>query len=111
MNKKIIRGAIFYADLDPIVGCEQNGIRPVLIIQNDIGNKYSSTVIIAPISTKKKLNLPTHILINELRSNSIIMLEQIRVIDKKRLYEFVDMLTESEMQEVDQAIAISLGLK
>lgn len=111
MNNKIVRGAIFYADLDPIVGSEQNGIRPVLIIQNNIGNKHSSTVIIAPISTKKKLNLPTHILINGLKSNSIIMLEQIRVIDKKRLYEFVDMLTESEMQEVDKAIAISLGLK
>lgn len=111
MDNKIVRGAIFYADLDPIIGSEQNGRRPVLIIQNNIGNKYSPTVIIAPISTKKKLNLPTHILIDRLKDNSIVMLEQIRVIDKKRLYKFVDMLTESEMYEIDKAISISLELK
>ena len=108
VNKKdnfVIRGAIFYADLNPVIGSEQNGIRPVLIVQNDVGNQFSPTIIIAPISTKKKLNLPTHILIktvDKLRYNSIIMLEQIRVIDKSRLYEYVCMLPKNEMREVEK---------
>lgn len=114
MKNHIVRGAIFYADLNPVVGSEQNGIRPVLVVQNDIGNKFSSTIIVAPISTKKKLNLPTHILIksvNDLQNNSIIMLEQIRVIDKKRLQEYVCMLPKSDMKEVEKAMLISLGLE
>lgn len=113
MANKLVRGAIFYADLDPIVGSEQNGTRPVLIVQNNVGNRHSATVIVALISTKKKLNLPTHILLEqeELKNNSIIMLEQVRVIDKRRIKEFVCMINKSEMEKVDQAIAISLGLK
>lgn len=112
--KKIIRGAMFYADLDPIVGSEQKGIRPVLIIQNDMGNKHSPTVLVAPISTKKDKLLPTHILIKQfdkLRHDSIVMLEQIRVLDKSRLKGYMGMLVEDQMKEVEKAISISFGLE
>lgn len=105
--KKIIKGAIFYADLDPTVGSEQQGCRPVLIIQNDIGNKYSPTTIVAPITTKKDIELPTHILIKQfdkIRPNSVIMVEQIRVIDKTRLKGFVDILKDEQLKEVDKAL-------
>lgn len=111
--KKIIKGAMFYADLDPIIGSEQNGIRPVLVIQNDIGNKYSPTVLIAPISTKKDKLLPTHILIKQfdkLRHDSIVLLEQIRVIDKSRLKGYLGILEQEQMKEVEKAISISFGL-
>ncbi len=105
--KKIIRGAIFYADLDPIVGSEQKGIRPVVVIQNDTGNKFSPTTIIAPITTKKDIELPTHVLIKQfdkIRPNSIVMVEQIRVIDKTRLKGFIDILNEEQLIEVEEAI-------
>lgn len=113
--KKIIRGAIFYAILDPIVGSEQRGFRPVLILQNDIGNKYSPTTMIAPISTKqyKGKNMPTHVKIrqfNKLRPNSIILLEQIRTIDKSRLKGFIDTLDEKQMKEVEKALLISFNI-
>lgn len=114
MQKPIIRGAIFYADLDPIVGSEQRGVRPVLILQNDVGNKYSCTTMIAPITTKKfeeKLQ-PTQVKINQfnkLRPNSVILLEQVRTIDKSRLKGFVDMLDKSQMKDVEEALKISFG--
>lgn len=85
--KNIVKGAIFYADLDPIVCSEQNGIRPVVVIQNEMGNKHSPTVLVAPISTKRDKILRTHILIKQfdkIRHNSIVLLEQIRVLDKIR---------------------------
>ncbi len=112
--KKIIRGAMFYADLDPIVGSEQKGIRPVLVIQNNMGNKHSPTILVAPISTKKEKLLPTHILIKQfenLRHDSIVLLEQIRVLDKSRLKGFLGILEEEQMKQVDEAILISMGLK
>ncbi len=110
--KKIIRGSLFYADLDPIIGSEQNGVKPVLILQNDIGNKYSPTVLIAPISTKKEKLLSTHVLIRQfdkLRHDSIVMLEQIRVIDKSRLKGYVGVLEKDQMKEVEKALKISFG--
>lgn len=111
--QQIVKGAIFYADLEPSIGSEQKGIRPVLVIQNDLGNKYSPTTIIAPISTKKDCNLPTHILIKQfdkIRHNSIIMLEQIRTIDKVRLKDFICFLNEDQLKEVDVALIKSLDI-
>lgn len=105
--KKIIKGAVFYVDLDPTVGSEQKGCRPVVILQNDIGNKFSPTTIIAPITTKKDIELPTHILIKQfdkIRPNSIVMLEQIRTIDKTRLKGFVEVLNEEQLKEIDKAL-------
>lgn len=111
--KNIVRGALFYADLDPIIGSEQQGIRPVLVIQNDRGNKYSPTVLVAPISTRKDKLLPTHIPVKQfdrLRNNSIILLEQIRVLDKTRLKGYMGMLDYEQMKEVEKAISISFAL-
>lgn len=115
MSKKIIRGAIFYADLDPIIGSEQKGTRPVLILQNDIGNKYSPTTMIAPITSKeyKGRKQPTHVKVKQfdkLRPNSIILLEQVRTIDKIRIKGFIDMLDKSQMKEVEKALKISFGI-
>ena len=112
--KEITRGAIFYADLDPIIGSEQQGFRPVLILQNDIGNKHSPTTIIAPISTKNYTGkyLPTHIKVtqfNKIRPNSIVLLEQIRTIDKQRLKGYICNLSEMDMNKIEKAILISLG--
>lgn len=114
--KSIVRGALFYADLDPIIGSEQKGKRPVLIIQNDIGNKYSPTVLVAPITTKnyKGKKLPTHVVVSQfekLRKNSIILLEQIRTIDKSRLKGYVCDLNDSDMEKVEEAIKIAVGIK
>ena len=114
--KKIIRGAIFYADLGEIMGSEQQGFRPVLILQNNVGNKYSPTTVIAPISTKeyKGRKQPTHVGIKQfkkIRPNSIILLEQIRTIDKSRLKGYVCDLDEDDMKTVEKAIKIALGLK
>ncbi len=116
----IRRGDIYYADLSPVVGSEQGGVRPVLIVQNDVGNKYSPTVIAAAITSKTdKAKLPTHIEIrgeggisteSGLAKNSIILLEQIRTIDKKRLRERMGRLDETTMQKVDNAISVSFGL-
>jgi len=116
VNKvKVNRGDVFYADLNPVVGSEQGGVRPVLIIQNDIGNKYSPTVIIAAITSKiDKAKLPTHVEIvsetSELEKDSVILLEQIRTIDKKRLQRKVTQLNENTLEKVNRAIEISLGL-
>ena len=112
----IRRGDIFYADLSPVVGSEQGGIRPVLIVQNDIGNKYSPTVIAAAITSQiNKAKMPTHIEIDAvdygLAKDSVILMEQIRTIDKKRLREKIGHLDESVMQRVNDALAISFGIE
>ena len=109
------RGDIFYADLSPVVGSEQGGIRPVLVVQNDVGNKYSPTVIAAAITSRiNKAKLPTHIEIEAadygLQKDSVVLLEQIRTIDKKRLREKIGRLDEIQMIKVNDAIAISFGL-
>ena len=111
----IKRGDIYYADLSPVVGSEQGGIRPVLIIQNDVGNKYSPTVIAAAItSQREKTKLPTHISVNSgdcgLAKDSIVLLEQVRTIDKQRLKERMGSLDESSMNKVDKALSVSFGL-
>ena len=109
------RGEIYYADLSPVVGSEQGGIRPVLIVQNDIGNKHSPTVIAAAItSQKEKAKLPTHISLNAsscgLAKDSIVLLEQIRTIDKKRLKERMGELDSPSMTKVNNALSTSFGL-
>jgi mRNA interferase MazF len=113
-QKRIIRrGDVFYADLSPVVGCEQGGIRPVLIIQNDIGNRYSPTVIVVAITSKLKKELPTHVEIGcmePLQKNSVVLLEQIRTIDRIRLLEYIGSLSELRMISIDQALSLSLGL-
>lgn len=114
MNIK--RGDIFYADLSPVVGSEQGGIRPVLILQNDIGNKYSPTTIVSAITSQiEKARLPTHVELDAetsgLDRDSVILLEQIRTIDKRRLREKVAHLEPDFMEKVNEAIMISLGLK
>jgi len=111
----IRRGDIFYADLSPVVGSEQGGTRPVLIIQNDIGNQYSPTTIVAAITSQiAKAKLPTHVEMNAsaggLEKDSVILLEQIRTIDKSRLMEKVTSLNVEMMTRVNQAAEISLGL-
>lgn len=110
------RGDIYYADLSPVVGSEQGGMRPVLIVQNDIGNKYSPTVIAAAITSQQnKSKMPTHIEIAAdtcgLSKRSVVLLEQIRTLDKKRLREKMGCLDVPQMQQVDDAIAISFGLQ
>ena len=109
------RGEIYYADLSPVVGSEQGGVRPVLIVQNDVGNRYSPTVIAAAItSQKEKSKLPTHIDIGSngsgLARDSVVLLEQIRTIDKKRLKERMGMLDDGSMYRVDNALSVSFGL-
>lgn len=109
------RGDIYYADLSPVVGSEQGGIRPVLIIQNDIGNKYSPTVIAAAITSQKdKTKLPTHIQVNAmgcgLSKDSIVLLEQVRTIDKQRLKEKMGTLDMTSMDRVNKALTVSFGL-
>ena len=113
MNIK--RGDIYYADLSPVVGSEQGGLRPVLIVQNDVGNRYSPTVIAAAITSRMgKTKLPTHIDVYAdkvgLAKDSVILLEQIRTLDKRRLKEKMGHLDETVMQQVNNAISISFGL-
>lgn len=113
MNIK--RGDVFYADLRPVIGSEQGGIRPVVIIQNDVGNRYSPTVICAAITSKmNKAKMPTHIEITAgeytLAKDSVILLEQIRTVDKKRLKERICHLPTGTMGQIDEALRISLGL-
>ena len=116
MDTTVRRGDIYYADLSPVVGSEQGGVRPVLIVQNEIGNRHSPTVIAAAITSQQnKARLPTHIEIEArtygLTKNSVVLLEQVRTLDKRRLRERMGCLDEKAMQRVDGAIAISLGLK
>ena len=109
------RGEINYADLSPVVGTEQGGMRPVLIVQNDVGNKFSPTVIAAAITSQRfKTNLPTHIQVNAdecgLAKDSIVLLEQVRTIDKQRLKERMGNLDEKDMSRIDKALYVSFGL-
>lgn len=109
------RGFIFYADLSPVVGSEQGGVRPVLVVQNNVGNKYSPTVIVAAITSHiEKAKLPTHVELSGekhgLEKDSVILLEQIRTIDKQRLQQKVTELDESVMGKINEAMKISLGL-
>ncbi|NLW21720.1 MAG: type II toxin-antitoxin system PemK/MazF family toxin [Tissierellia bacterium] len=113
MNVK--RGDVFYADLSPVVGSEQGGVRPVLVIQNDIGNKYSPTIIVAAITSQiNKAKLPTHVEIKAheygLPKDSVVLLEQVRTIDKKRLREKIGRFNDEMMAKVDECLKISLGL-
>lgn len=110
------RGDIYYADLSPVIGSEQGGTRPVLIVQNDVGNKFSPTVIAAAITSQKfKANLPTHINVNAdgcgLSKDSVVLLEQIRTLDKQRLKERMGNLPEGDMNKIDEALSVSFGLK
>jgi mRNA interferase MazF len=110
----IKRGELYYADLSPVVGSEQGGVRPVLILQNDVGNKYSPTVIVAAVTSQiNKAKLPTHIELDAktygLNKDSVVLLEQIRTIDKRRLQERVGNLSSIKMKQINNAMLISLG--
>ena len=112
----IKRGDIYYADLSPVVGSEQGGVRPVLIVQNDVGNRHSPTVIAAAITSQKdKSRLPTHIELQSqtcgLSKESVVLLEQIRTIDKKRLKERMGKLDDIEMDKINEALSVSFGLR
>ena len=109
------RGDVYFADLSPVVGSEQGGVRPVLVLQNDIGNRFSPTVIVAAITAQiQKAKLPTHVEINAekygFERDSVILLEEIRTIDKQRLTDKITQLDEKMMKRVDEALQISLGL-
>ena len=114
MRKAIRRGDLFYADLNPVAGSEQGGIRPVLVIQNDVGNHFSPTVVAAAITSRKAKNsLPTHILLENvpgLAPTSLLLLEQLRTIDRKRLRGYIGRISKEKMLEVDTALAISMGI-
>lgn len=116
MTTIVKRGDIYYADLSPVVGSEQGGIRPVIIIQNDIGNKYSPTIIVAAITSQiNKAKLPTHVEISSeeygLSKDSVVLLEQIRTIDKRRLKEKIGHMSDEDIKKVNSALYISLGIK
>ncbi len=114
MVRKIKRGEIYIADLDPIVGSEQGGERPVLVIQNNVGNTYSPTVIVLAITSRyqKKKNMPTHIPIesSDLAMSSIVLVEQVRTIDKTRLIHYIGRASKESMKAVDKALKISIGV-
>ena len=114
-NWRYSRGDIYYANMEPHVGSEQGGERPVVVLQNDMGNKHSSTLIIATLTSRvdKKLNLPTHVLLDQnpgLKVPSIVQLEQIFTLDKRRVQRFVSHTSEKEMNPIEMAIKISLGI-
>lgn len=109
------RGDVYYADLSPVVGSEQGGVRPVLVVQNNVGNKYSPTIIVSAITSQiNKSKLPTHVEINStdfsLSKDSVVLLEQIRTIDKKRLREKIGHLDDGLMHRVDEGLQISFGM-
>ncbi|MBQ2777872.1 MAG: type II toxin-antitoxin system PemK/MazF family toxin [Peptococcaceae bacterium] len=113
---KVKRGDVYYAELDPVIGSEQGGVRPVLIIQNDVGNQHSPTTIVAAITGQlSKAKLPTHVDLagreNGLAKNSVVLVEQVRTIDKSRLKEYICTLDKQIMEQVDQALLISMGLR
>ena len=114
MNNNVRRGDIYYADLSPVVGSEQGGVRPVLIVQNDVGNRYSPTVIAAAITSQTgKARLPTHIEVHTdsgLAKSSIVLLEQIRTLDKRRLKDRMGHLDDETMTLVNEALSVSFGL-
>ena len=110
------KGDLYFADLSPVVGSEQGGVRPVLVVQNDVGNKYSPTIIVvAAVTSQMKAKLPTHVEVKAtdggLSKNSVVLLEQLRTIDKQRLKEHIGTLSEEQMPGVDRALSISLGMK
>lgn len=112
---KIHKNDVYYADLSPVIGSEQGGVRPVLVLQNNIGNKHSPTIIVAAITSKKKhARMPTHVPITmasgKLPKNSIVMLEQIRTIDKERLVNFVGRISDRSIKLIERASLISLGI-
>jgi len=114
MENLVKRGDVYFADLSPVVGSEQGGIRPVLVIQNDVGNKYSPTVIVSAITSQlSKAKLPTHIELSSIEynlpKNSVVLLEQIRTLDKRRLKDKITVLDERKMKEINRALLISLG--
>ena len=112
--RNVKRGEIYYADLSPVVGSEQDGTRPVLVIQNDTGNKFSPTTIVAAITSKSdKAKLPTHVIVcaEGLATESVVLLEQIRTIDKRRLIRYSGKLDKAAMGRVDHAIIVSFGIK
>lgn len=112
--QKVMRGDLFFADLDPVVGSEQGGIRPVVVLQNNIGNKYSPTLIVAAITSQTNKNrMPTHVRVSDrtdLPKNSVVLLEQLRTIDKKRLQQKLGAFDEETMEEIDEALGVSIGL-
>lgn len=112
---RIRRGDIFYADLSPVIGSEQDGIRPIVVIQNDVGNRYSPTIIGIAITSKEKLKMPTHLEIDGtkygLEKDSVILAEQIRTLDKSRLKEKVGKLDKETLDKLKKAIEISFGLR
>ena len=115
MNLMVKRGDIFYADLSPVVGSEQGGIRPVLVVQNDVGNRYSPTIIVAAITSQiNKAKLPTHLELPGdeygLSKNSVFLAEQVRTIDKRRLKEKIGHLDDALMTKIDNALKISFGI-
>ena len=112
---EIVRGEIYYADLSPVVGSEQGGVRPVLVVQNNVGNKYSPTVIVSAITSQlSKAKLPTHIELDKeiynLPKDSVVLLEQIRTLDKRRLKEKIGSVDELTMQKIDIALMVSFGI-
>lgn len=112
--REIKRGDMYYANLNPIIGSEQGGIRPVLILQNDKGNRHSPTTIVAALTSRQtKSELPTHVTLTavSLERKSVIMLEQIRTIDKSRLLDYIGSLSEENMKLVNEALAVSLGIE
>ena len=116
MDSNIKRGDIYYADLSPVVGSEQGGIRPVLVVQNNVGNRYSPTVIAAAITSQiNKAKMPTHITVGApnygLTKDSIILTEQIRTLDKRRLRERAGCIPPDDMRRVDEALGVSMGLE
>lgn len=115
MERKIMRGDMYYADLGPVVGSEQDGLRPVVVIQNNLGNKYSPTIVIAAVTSKTtpKMMLPTHIRISTkygIEKDSVVLLEQIRTIDRMRLEGYIGTLGAATMMQINKALAISVGL-
>lgn len=109
------KGDLYFADLSPVVGSEQGGVRPVLVVQNDVGNKYSPTIIVAAVTSQiNKAKLPTHVELEAtnggLSKNSVVLLEQLRTIDKQRLKEHIGTLSDTEMPNVDRALSVSLGI-
>lgn len=113
---KVKRGDLFYADLSPVVGSEQGGVRPVIVVQNNVGNKYSPTIIVAPVTSQmNKAKLPTHVKLKGnkygLPKNSVALMEQLRTIDKKRLREKIGSFSSDIMNKVDEAMSVSLALE
>lgn len=109
------KGDLYFADLSPVVGSEQGGVRPVLVVQNDVGNKYSPTIIVAAVTSQiNKAKLPTHVELKAtnggLSKNSVVLLEQLRTIDKQRLKEHIGTLSDDQMPGVDRALGVSLGI-